>query len=100
MLARTCPRDLVSLQTFDPTVCGVFRSVSLMSISPQTSATIRPLLKLAFATSSDPQTDLKESKVELGLDGFTYFFEPRQLELANDLAHFVKAPEGVSPPPV
>ncbi|GAA5897992.1 Atg2p [Sporobolomyces salmoneus] len=69
VIARTCPRDL-------------------------TSAAIQPLVKLLFATSSDPQTDLKDSTVEVGLEGFTYFFEPSQLNLSKDLGNFVKAPEG------
>ncbi|GAA6005897.1 hypothetical protein JCM11491_004053 [Sporobolomyces phaffii] len=59
-----------------------------------TSTSIQPLVKLAFTTSSDPQTDLKESRVELGLDGFTYYFETGHLDLSQDLGRFVKAPEG------
>ncbi|GAA5978593.1 hypothetical protein JCM5350_003152 [Sporobolomyces pararoseus] len=69
LLARTCSRDLTSISN-------------------------QPLVKLAFGTSSDPQTDLKESKIELGLEGFTYFFETSHLHLSKDLAKFVKAPEG------
>lgn len=54
-----------------------------------------PAVKVNFSTSADPQTDLKDSKVEVGVHGLTYFFDCVHLDLAQDLGNFVKAPPGV-----
>ncbi|GAA5935848.1 Atg2p [Sporobolomyces koalae] len=59
-----------------------------------TSIAVEPLVKIAFAASADPQTDLKDSKIEIGIDGITYHSEIGHLYLAQSLQEFVKAPEG------
>ncbi|GAA6061503.1 hypothetical protein JCM10212_000207 [Sporobolomyces blumeae] len=59
-----------------------------------TAPSVEPLFKLAFSSSADPQTDLKESKVQLGVDGATLSLDTSMVEVANELAQFLHAPEG------
>lgn len=56
-----------------------------------------PLVQVGFASSTERETSLKESKVQLTLSDFTYYLSP-DLAWLQDLGDFAKAPEGVSTP--
>jgi hypothetical protein len=55
----------------------------------------KPLVKLKFASSVDPDSGVKESAVSLSGHCFTYFFTS-DLSWVRDLSRFISAPEGVS----
>ncbi|KDQ60992.1 hypothetical protein JAAARDRAFT_31991 [Jaapia argillacea MUCL 33604] len=71
------------------------QATSLLALaSPRTLLGVRrPMVKLRFTSLVVPETTAKESKIKLSLHGFLFNASP-QLQWAEDLATFAKAPPG------
>lgn len=54
-----------------------------------------PILKLNFNSSTEKETGLKESKVQIKLSNFTFYVNAN-FDWLLDIASFAKAPAGVS----
>ncbi|SGY39460.1 BQ5605_C003g02224 [Microbotryum silenes-dioicae] len=97
---RNSQNDLHVFATFGnvtfeaPSNSSTNTQIFARTVAPRpTAAATDPVLRIDFTSSVEKSTSLKESKVQLTLSNFTYFFTA-ELDWTRELSTFAKAPAG------
>ncbi|SCZ96129.1 BZ3500_MvSof-1268-A1-R1_Chr8-1g10024 [Microbotryum saponariae] len=97
---RNSQNDLRAIATFgnvtfeEPSNSSTNPHIFARTMAPRpTAAASDPVLRIDFTSSVEKLTSLKESKVQLTLSNFTYFFTA-ELDWTRELSTFAKAPAG------
>ncbi|SCV67192.1 BQ2448_5838 [Microbotryum intermedium] len=77
-----------------PSDISTYQQIFARTVAPRpTAPTQDPVLRIEITSSVEKSTSLKESKVQLTLSNFTYFFTA-ELDWTRELSAFAKAPAG------